>query len=241
MRERLRERLGREGNRGDVVRRALDDLGSRSLTLSVRVRLATVAKLAVAVLVVSAATLALVGVGSQGALAASVAASDVSIETNDGNVTAVTVAPTLTVSWDALEKPVEQILLQVKISAASDDRNDNVLGGSQFLDCAVESHPDCGERSGNVTFDYGGERIDILNRSRYSFVDESTLFEASDFAAVEEGQTRTTPVFVRITARADFEDGTSKFFSQDLAFDVTVTNREGTLSIDGSLDTGVTG
>jgi hypothetical protein len=240
MRERLREGCERVGGRVGGVRRALDDAGSRSVTLSAEVRLATVAKAALAVLVASAGGLALVGVGTQGALAASVAASDVSIETNDGNVTAVTVDPTLTVGWDALEKPVEQVLLQVKLSSAPGDRNDNVLGGSQFLDCDVESHPDCGETSGNVTFDFGDERIDILNRSRYTFVDESTLFDASDFAAAE-GETRTTTVFVRVTARADFPDGTSKFFSEDLSFDVAVTNREGTLSIDGALDTGATG
>jgi hypothetical protein len=240
MLERLRDGLERAATGAKGVRRALGDAGSRSVTLSVHVRMATVAKVALAVLVVSASGLALVGVGSQGALAASVAASDVSIETNDGNVTAVTVDPTLTVSWDALEKPVEQILLQIKISDTSDDRNENVLGGSQFLDCEIESHPDCGETSGTVTFDYGDERIDLLNRSQYTFVDESTLFEASDFAA-SEGQTKTTTVFVRVTARADFADGSSKFFSEDLSFDVAVTNREGTLSIDGSLGTGVTG
>jgi hypothetical protein len=240
MLERLRDALERATEGEEGVRRTLDEAGSRSVTLSVQLRLATVAKAALAVFVVSAASLALVGVGSQGALAASVAASDVSIETNDGNVTAVTVDPTLTVSWDALEKPVEQLLLQIKISDRGDDRNDNVLGGSQFLDCEIDSHPDCGETSGNVTFDYGDERIDLLNRSRYTFVDESTLFEASDFAAAE-GETETTTVFVRITARADFADGSSKFFSEDLSFDVSVTNREGTLSIDGSLDTGVTG
>jgi hypothetical protein len=240
MLERLRGLVDRGTDGDEAIRDALGGLGSRSVTLSVHVQVATIAKVAAAMIVLSAASLVLVGMGTAPALAASVAASDVSIATNDGNVTAVTLDPTVTVSWSGLEKPVEQVLLQIKISDTSGDRNDNVLGGSRFLDCEFDSHPDCGETSGNVTFDYGAERIDILNRSQYDFVDESTLFDAGDFAAAD-GETKTTTVFVRLTARADFADGTSKFFSEDLSFDVSVTNREGTLSVDGSLDTDVTG
>lgn len=236
--DRLQAALDRLADRGTDVEETLADVGARSVSL--QFRLATAAKVAMAALVVTGGTIALLGLGTGPAFAASLTASDVSISTNDGNITAVTLNPTLAVSWQGLDEPVEQVLVQVKISNSSGDPNGNVLDGSQFLDCAVESHPDCGETSGNTTFDYGNEDINILNKSRYTFRNNATLFDAEDFAAAD-GETETTPVFVTITARADMTDGSSQFYNEQLSFNVSVTNEGSTVSAEGSLNTGVTG
>lgn len=236
--DRLQDGLDRLTDRGTGLRATLADLGTRSVRL--QFRLATAAKVVLAALVVTGGTVALLGLGTGPAFAASLTASDVDITTNDGNITAVTLNPTLTVSWRGLDEPVEQVMVQVKVSNSSGDPGGNVLDGSQFLDCAVESHPDCGETSGNATFDYGNEDIDILNESRYTFRNNATLFDAEDFAAAD-GETETTPVFVTITARADMTDGSSQFYNEQLSFNVSVTNEGSTVSAEGSLGTGVAG
>lgn len=232
--DRFRSVISRTGSGGKIAL----VVGSRSFSVNV----ATMAKLLVALAVVSAgvfaAGFALLGFGPQAGLAVDVTADDISITTNDGEISEVGLNPTLAVGWQGFDEPVEQLVVQVKISDSDPAGDENVLGGSQFLNCDVESHPDCGETAGNATFDYGDETINILNKSRYTFRNNDTLFNASDFNA-SDGETETTTVYVEVQVRADKSDGSSKFYTKRLSFDVSVTNEESTLSAEGTLNTSV--
>jgi len=210
-------------------------VGSRSVS----VETATIAKVLVAAVVVSAGTalasFGFLGFGSQSALAVGVSASDISISTHDGNLSSVTVDPELTYSWSDVDKGVHEVDTTVDVSngAPADDTDwtyVNVFRSS----CDTTDAYECGKTS--ATFTDTIRTISIAGGGDYQ-TDEFSLneFNASD------GNTTTTTVYMRFTVELRDESGNVLEERQYVtSFDVSVTNREGTLSVTGAVNGNVT-
>jgi hypothetical protein len=206
--------------------------GSKSFS----VRVVTIAKVLMAVVVVSATTVvvgfAFLGFGSGSALAVSVSAADIDISTNDGNVSSVTIEPGLTHSWTGVDSGVHQIQTTVDVSNdGSSWRYANVFAKT----CDLSSNPDfdCGQTS--ATVDQSIRTISIAGGGDY----QTDAFSLSDFNA-SDGETKTTTVYVRLTVTLYDESSNALEETQVVkSFDVTVTNVEGQLSVSGALNSSV--
>lgn len=216
--------------------------GIGSYTLSIK--LITITKLIVSVMVIggvtAAAVLAFAGFGSQSALAMSISATDIEINTSDGSVTAVTIEPDLTYSWDGVDD-VQEISTTITISNASREKSDTVyyfVKNDNTTICGSSgSDPDwCGNTSATVNKQV--EKIDITDPAEYS--GDTAAFSTDDFNA-SDGQTKTTTVYVTITVQLGDENG--KLLEEEyheMSFDVTVTNSDGDLTVTGALNTNAT-
>ena len=226
--DRLRAIIGRPGDPGEDSKTIGFFVGSTSLSIQV----ATIAKVLMAVVVVSATTLvvglAFLGVGTQPAFAVSVSASDINISTADGNLTSVTITPNMTYSWNNVDSGVYEIKTDVEVS------NDGSTWYTSVTDTYDCSFFECGAQSTTVNNDI--TTLDIAG----SDFGQTSAFSLSDFNA-SDGQTKTTTVYVRLTARLLDENGAMIETTQvEKSFDVTVTNKEGTLSLSGELNTSAT-
>lgn len=185
---------------------------------------------------VSAGGLAAVGVGyatSSAAVAVAAddefVADDVSIERNDGEVDAVTVAPELEVAWRNFGGGLQSI--DVTLSAAIEGD----AGFDVLLDTAV------GESDG-ITVD--GDDLGSVDGTADLVVDRRDLTEVGDDVSTADfggdlapgGSTITT---VELTLRVDVvgSQGDSETAFETVTFDVTVHNPEGEASATGRAHT----
>ena len=188
--------------------------------------------------VVAVAVLVAVGlatVAAPGTLAASFTASDVSISTNDGQISAVTVQPDFDASWSNLDAGVHNLGYQIEVS---DDGSNWETLAVATIDC---SNPNadfsCGATSGSQAVYQGNVQYDLLADGDYQ--SGTSPFSASDFSA-SEGTSETTTVHLRITISVDDDSGNLvEETTVTRTFEVTVTNTDGTISISGVMGTGV--
>lgn len=230
--DRLRAIIDMWGRLGDENKDIGLFAGSRSLS----VRVTTIAKVLMAVVLVSATTLvvgfAFLGLGPQSALAVSVSASDINLSTNDGNVSSVTIEPALTHSWSGVDSGVDQIQTRVDVSNdGSSWEYANVFAKT----CDSSSNPDfdCGQTS--ATVDQSIRTISIAGGGDY----QTDAFSLSDFNA-SDGETETTTVYVRLRVTL-YDDSSNALEETEIvkSFDVTVTNVEGELTVSGTLNSSV--
>lgn len=226
--DRLRAIIDRIDGRGTETRAIGFFVGSKSLS----VRVATIAKVLMAVILVSAVTVvvgfAFLGFGSQPAFAVGVTADDISISTSDGNVTSVTVAPNLTHSWSNLDTGVQTVRTNIDFS---DDGSSWTGWGRADKACVGDIDFDCGATTATV------------NQNIFTPIDvagDTPVFSLSDFNA-SDGETTTTTVYVRFTIELlDDSENVIKQKEVVKSFDVSVTNKEGTFSVTGVVNTNVT-
>lgn len=203
-------------------------VGSRSVS----VETGTITKVLMALIVASAATVAVgfafLGFGSQPAFAVGVTADDISISTSDGNVTSVTVAPNLTHSWSNLDTGVQTIRTDIDFS---DDGSSWTGWGRADKACVGDTDFDCGATTATI------------NQNIFTPIDvagDTPVFSLSDFNA-SDGETTTTTVYVRFTIELlDDSENVIKQKEVVKSFDVSVTNKEGTFSVTGVVNTNVT-
>jgi hypothetical protein len=232
--DRMRSVVNRLG--GNDVGTIDVSLGSRSL----RVKAATITKLLVALVVVSAGTFAagfaFLGVGSQPALAADVTAEDVSISTGSGNVTGVTVGPNVTITWNNVDEPVEEVVYRICVGPSESELE------PMRPHKLASTYEDFGNRSGSLSY-VDGTPPDITDDVDFHgpYDDDPAPFDKSDFNA-SEGSTTTTTVHVMIEVQVEDADSNVITSSNSTltSFEVSVTNTEGTVSTSGQIETNVT-
>jgi len=227
--DRLREGFYRLADRDKDVQAIVDDITARD------VRLGTVVKVVVMAVVITGASVALFGTGSQGALAASISASDVSISTDDGNITRVTISPSGSVEWSGLDEEVDEVT--VKFEIANESKSYHSVGGPN-LDCTSEDHDWCHNTTGSATIN--ATTFHLTNDSEYWVPGSNSPFDLSDFNA-SDGQTTNTTVHVKAKMiLQNTNDDTILFTEEFASFEVQVTNEASSTSMSISLNTDAT-
>lgn len=209
---------------------SLDDIGNRSVTPQIRP--ATVMKVVMAVVVIAAGSIALIG--PQPVLAASITSSDLKVTTSDGNITSVSIAPEYTIAWENLDSGVDQIDIRTKVS--NDSSNWETIVALQ-AGCSVDR-----DFCGNKTGSYGSSTstgLNITDSSEYR-TGSSPPFDLDDFNA-SDGESQVTTVYVKVEVwLTDADNNRIKSTSDETSFVVNVTNIAGTVSTSHSLDTNLT-
>lgn len=212
----------------DGVRTLLRTGRSRSPS----VEISQLSAVVITAVVVTAVTVAIVGVGTQSAMAVSATASDITVSSNDGNLTAVTMEPELTVSWSNINSGVTSVSTTIDVSN----------GGTHWertntfpWDCEERSNFDCGETS--YTVDQSIPKICIAGCDDFRPTGPGG-FELSDFNA-DDGETTQTDVHVRLQVSIYTQDsrGVVKKTRFTETFTVTVENLEGEMSASATLNT----
>lgn len=187
------------------------------------------------------AVVAVVGFGvttlsAPGTLAASFTASDVATTTSDGEISAVTLNPDFDASWSGLDAGVHNLGYQIEVSDDGSNWESLVIA---TMDCTnPNSDFSCGVTSGTETIYQGNANYDLLDGNDYH--SGTSPFAASDFAA-SDGSTSTTTVHLRVTISVDDTNGDLiDETTVTQTFDVIVTNSAGSISLSGSMGTGVT-
>jgi hypothetical protein len=204
------------------------------------VETATIAKVLMALIVASAVTVvagvAFLGFGSHTALAADVTADDISITTDDGNVSSVTMEPSLAYSWSAVDQGVHKVGTTIEVSNGQPSNESDWAYVNRFaMSCDVtNAEYECGKTT--ASFNDTIRTISIAGGGDY----QTDEFSLSDFNA-SDGNTTTTTVYVRFTVELQDDSGNTIEEKQIVnSFDVSVTNEEGTLSVTGAVNASVT-
>lgn len=171
-----------------------------------------------------------IGFGSDSALAAEakLTASDVTLDTNAGQLVELYVAPDMNYDWDGLEAEPARIDFYVDAklqNAASGSGGDYEEIGSEGQTISTSSL----EGSGSYSF---GDTKSVLNHSNIS---------DADFEPSGDGNSKSTDVAVRV--RAVLTDVNGKTYSDPdgASFTVTVNDQTGKVDAGGSANTGGTG
>lgn len=177
---------------------------------------------------------------SQPALAAhgDFSAGDTSVDTTDGDISDVSVAPDLTVEWGDFSDGVSGFDITVSAGTADNNTNPATNGSLTGLDGDTEN-PDVSTFStGDNTLTDTDGTVDIV-LPEISLVGTDNALTDGELPTVnDEGGSATTTVHydVEVTANSINGDstGTDTVSGQ---FDVTVNDTGGTSTVDGSLDT----
>lgn len=156
---------------------------------------------------------------SGGVLAATFTASDVSVTSDNGALTAVTVAPNGSVTYDGLENEPNEIQLAVQV---------NVDG---TWETATTKTLSATGLQGSVSYDVS--EVDLLS---------ATSLSAGDFMAGADGGDAQTTVDVRVQATfVGVEDGGGDMATTaGDSFTVTVNNQPANGGVGGQANTGAT-
>ncbi|KXA90227.1 hypothetical protein AKJ62_01430 [candidate division MSBL1 archaeon SCGC-AAA259D14] len=178
--------------------------------------------------VVLAVTLALLVAGisvlgtSQPALAASLTASNVTVDSEDGTISEVTVAPSGTVTWNGFDTAPENATLTVCVSEGLANKNRTVRVQQVVVDIAPENRG----KSGSQGFSL--DPLDITNSRALRWVE-------SDFGCSTDGESKAVSgVQVRLLVTVGSVDAQTNTAS----FDVTVNNTAASASVSGTANTG---
>ncbi|WP_137283475.1 hypothetical protein [Halorussus salinisoli] len=145
-------------------------------------------------------------------------ASDVTVESDDGSLRALTVAPAGTTSWSGLEAPARQVSIVMYAK----------------LDTDLEYHRLDSQRLG---------ASGLHGETDYAFGTRNLLatsaFSAGDFEPSGDGQTRTRTVRLRLVVTVTGTDGTELTSGHsDATFEVSVENLPESADADGDANTG---
>lgn len=188
----------------------------------------------IAAVVVVAAVVALIGIGTQPTIAAGVSADDISVMTADGNISSVTIQPEGWVSWEHVDSGVVEI--DVAISVKKSSSSSGAILFFREVKCGSGTFT-CNTTGGNISVSTGAP-LELTNDSDYNF--GLAPFELSDFNA-SEGTSQVTTVDVTMEVNMWNHElnevgGTYKTTS----FDVNVTNLGSSTTADLDLHTNLT-
>lgn len=162
----------------------------------------------------------LLGGESRRVRAAGLSASDVSVSSNDGTLSTLTVDPSLTVSWNGLGDSVANI--QVVVSASGPQNSGAVYSNT--------SNPSTTGKSGDETVEPG--ELNLLSGN------DNGVLTAGNFEPSTDGTSETTDVTVTVEANLkDSSSNTIASTTESVTFSVTVYDEESTSSVSGSLNT----
>lgn len=151
---------------------------------------------------------------------AGLSASDVSISSNDGTLTTLTIDPSLTVSWDGLGTAVSDI--QVIISASGPSNSGTVYSNT--------SNSSTTTKSGDQTIEPGV--LNLLSGNN------NGVLTAGNFEPATDGGSKSTDVTV--TVEINLKDSSSNDIAsvtESVTFTVTVSDTASSTSLSGSLNT----
>lgn len=195
-------------------------------------------KLVMVAVVVTGGGVALIGTGSQSALAASISANNIDISTDDGELTSLTIAPVGSVEWTGIDDEAYHMLSFLVISNDSTDNEETKsLVRTLHQDCSVTDYDFCNTTTGNTSF--AEDPYQLTNDSQLQDPDGS-VFNLSDFSA-PEGETKNTTVYVTHTVRLEDSDrNTIESTTETTSFEVQVTNQASSVSVSLALNTDAT-
>ncbi|SDX91311.1 hypothetical protein [Halopenitus persicus] len=164
---------------------------------------------------------------SEPAVAATgLSADDVTVSSNDGELTSLTIAPDITVSWDGQETAVAEI--QATWSVASSGTSESTVGSTPYSISA----PSPG-KSGSV--DHTFPEISLLSNN-------GGALSASNFAATTDGGSTNTDVTLSMDVTLKDSSSNTVTSATDVlgpkTYAVTVTNVESTVDSTGTAGTG---
>ncbi len=161
------------------------------------------------------------GMVSDDAIAATLSASDVSLSSDDGTITGLTVAPSIDVTWSGLDSTPQSAVLTTTVTDPNDAQTTYTFSGQQF-DISADT------LSGSKTFNMNQQRL--LG---------GTPFQAGDFESTTDGATAERAVRVEVGVQVDLADGSSIGSTAGPAeYLVQTTNAAATVSSGGSANTG---
>lgn len=179
----------------------------------------------VMVLVVVLATVISVSVllfGTRPALAVSFSASNVTIDSEDGTITEVTVAPSGTVTWNGLDSVPESMNVELFISSDISNKDVLVSVGTTTIAIAFENQ----SKSGSQGFSL--DKVDIISNT-------SLVWYKSNFESGTDGGSNTV-TGIRVKLEVEVNGKTTE--TEEATFDVTVNNLAGSVSVSGDANTG---
>ena len=152
--------------------------------------------------------------------ASGITASDVSIESNDGTVSELTISPEPTVEWANLEESVEKVT--VSYSAG--------LSNEPTGRVATQYDASMSAKSGSVTFPPGGP---------WELIAKSSELSSSDFRDTrEDGTAKKSDVDLDCIAYCYPDEGATIAVARaGVTFTVSVNNLEGTMTVSGPANT----
>ena len=155
--------------------------------------------------------------------ASGVTASDVSIESNDGTISELTISPEPTVEWENLEEAVGAVDVDYQAG----------LSGESLGYVRIHRETTSPAKSGSVTFPPGGP---------WDLIEESSELSSSDFEDTneEDGVPEETDVDLRYSAYLLDETGSGNPVAtvrDTVTFTVSVNNLEGTATVNGPANT----
>lgn len=191
-------------------------------TLGSAVSIVSAAKLSIVVSLAIVVVVASIYWTSGSALAVTgFTANDVSITTDDGELSALTVAPEGTVDWSGLNGEADTVVVRVQVSNGST----TVTTHSEHLSVAGTS--------GSTTFS-----VDPVNTLNETETWGNTAFDTEQFSAAD-GSSKTTSLTVQISVVVlDSENNVLETVTEETTFDVIVTNEATALSTSGTVNTG---
>lgn len=158
---------------------------------------------------------------SDGAIAATLSANDVSLSSDDGTITGLTVAPSIDVTWSGLDSTPQSAVLTTTVTDPNDAQTTHTFA-EQLVDIPSSS------LSGSQTLSMDKQRL--LG---------GTPFQASDFESATDGATAERAVRVEVGVQVDLADGSSIGSTAGPAeYLVQTTNTAATVSSGGSANTG---
>lgn len=157
-------------------------------------------------------------------------AADVTIETNEGTVEYVSIAPEIDVEWSNFSDGVEQMVIE--LDAIADGESDSIYDETIEQDLAVEDGSGSGdsfaEIHGTITYDF--DELDITDEG--DSIDEATF----DEGGIDSGETVTTDVtlalFVEVTGETE-----TVAVDTEAVFEVELSNPDGEITVTGTANT----
>lgn len=158
-------------------------------------------------------------------------AADTATENNDGEITSVSIEPTVDIEWENFSDGLERI--DLTIDAAVGESTDSIYDESVESDLAGEEVVVSGDPYGVVTgaafFEF--DQVDITDRG--TDIDESTF----DNGGVDSGDTETTTVSLLVSITLVGAATEEVSLESESTFDVDVSNPDADATATGSANT----
>lgn len=150
-------------------------------------------------------------------------ANDVSVDTDDGELSELTIAPSGTVSWSGLDSEAEKLHIQINV------HNDttNVYAADQIT--AVNGTTN--------SVDFAFDEINLLDEADTKNATSANYLETDQFSAAD-GTSKETTLEVQVNVYILDSDSVIENITEWTSFVVTVTNNEGVLTASGTVNTG---
>lgn len=150
-------------------------------------------------------------------------ANNVSVDTDDGELSELTIAPSGTVSWSGLDSEAKN--LHILINVHNDTTN--VYAADQII--AVNGTTN--------SVDFAFDQINLLDEADTNTLTGANYFETDQFSAAD-GTSKETTLDVQVGVYIHDSDGVIENITEWTSFVVTVTNNEGVLTASGTVNTG---